>query len=132
MKALRFMTYFVFALTLSLTFCKKDDAAKSAKEILMSKSWKMVSSKLNGVETIEDCVKDDILTFGANGTYTYNVSTILCYEGETSYSGSWTISDDGKTITVDGDAGSAVITESQIVATTVYGTDTLVVTLIPA
>jgi hypothetical protein len=131
MKALNFSVYFVLVFALSLSSCKKDEGAKSPKEILTSKSWKMVSSKLNGVETLEDCDKDDYLTFAANGTYIYNVSTIKCYDGDENYSGVWTLSDDGKTITVDGEPGSVVITESQVVATTVMGTDTLVVTLIP-
>ena len=116
---------------MSVSSCKKDETNKSAKEILMSKSWKMSSSKLNGVETIEDCVKDDFLTFAANGTYTYNVGAITCSEYDTSYSGTWTLSADGKTITVDGEPGTVVITENQIVATTMFGTDTLEVTLIP-
>jgi hypothetical protein len=131
MKALNFSVCFVLVLALSLSSCKKDDGAKSPKEILTSKSWKMISSKLNGVETIQECDKDDYITFAANGTYNYNVSAIKCYDGDENYSGVWTLSNDGKTITVDGEPGSVVITENQVVATTIVDTDTLVVTLIP-
>jgi lipopolysaccharide export system protein LptA len=98
----------------------------------MSKSWKITSMKVNGAETLVNCEKDDILTFLANGTYTYNVGTNKCDPSETNYTGSWTVSDDGKTIVFDGDNGTVVITESQVVATYVSGVNTNIVTLIPA
>ena len=124
----------VMGLLLILSSCKKKEetSALTPKEILMSKSWKITSMKVNGVETLVNCEKDDVLTFLANGTYTYNVGTNKCDPSETNYPGTWTLSDDGKTIVFDGDNGTVVITESQVVATYVSGVNTNIVTLIPA
>jgi hypothetical protein len=124
----------VMGLLLILSSCKKkeDTSALTPKEILTSKSWKIASMKVNGVETLENCEKDDVLTFLANGIYTYNVGTNKCDPSETNYTGTWTLSDDGKTMVFDGDNGTAVITESQVVATYLSGMNTKVVTLIPA
>jgi len=133
MKPLKFLFVFVFALTMSVSSCKKDESnASTPKDILTAKSWKLSSMKVNGIETIEDCSKDDIMTFAANGTYSTTVGAITCYDGETNTSGTWTLSNDGKTLTVDGDAYSAVITESKVVVTIVVGTETMEMTVIPA
>jgi triacylglycerol esterase/lipase EstA (alpha/beta hydrolase family) len=132
MKTLKFLIFFVLALTMSVSSCKKDESNTSTpKDILTSKSWKLSSLKVNGVETIEDCNKDDIMTFAANGTYTTTVGAITCYSGETNTTGTWSLSTDGKTLTVDGDAYSVVITESKVVATIVIGTETTELTVIP-
>jgi heat shock protein HslJ len=125
----------VMGLVLILNGCNKKEEKTSPstpKEILTSKSWKITSTKVNGVEVLQDCEKDDVLTFLANGTYTYNVGTNKCNTSDTNYTGTWTLSDDGKTIVFDGDNGTAVITESQVVATYVSEGSTHVVTLIPA
>jgi hypothetical protein len=133
MKTGKFLTLFAFALMMSVSFCKKDESnTVTPKEMLTSKSWKMTSMKVNGMEILEDCTKDDIMTFAGTGTYSTSVGTITCYDGETNNSGTWTLSSDGKTLTVDGDPYSVVITETQLVATYVDGTDTMVMTLIPA
>jgi hypothetical protein len=133
MKTLKFLIFIVFALAMSVSSCKKDDSNSSTpKGILTSKSWKLSSLKINGVETIEDCNKDDIMTFAANGTYTTTVGAITCYDGETNTSGTWSLSSDGKTLTVDGDAYSSVITESKVVVTIVIDTETMEMTVIPA
>ena len=124
----------VMGLLLILSSCKKKEetSALTPKEILMSKSWKITSMKVNGVETLANCEKDDVLTFLANGTFTYNVGTNKCDLSDTNFTGTWSLSDDGKNIVFDGDNGTAVITESQVVATYVSGTNTNIVTLIPA
>jgi hypothetical protein len=125
----------VMGLVLILSSCKKTEEKTSTltpKEILTSKPWKITSEKVNGVETLVNCEKDDVLTFLANGTYTYNIGANKCDPSETNYTGTWTLSDDGKTIVFDGDNGTAVITESQVVATYVSEGSTYVVTLIPA
>ena len=129
MKSISYLVLFVFALAITVTSCKKDKL--TPKEMLTAKSWKLSSSKVNGVETIEDCSKDDILIFAVNGTYSMTVGSILCYDGDTNYTGSWTLSADGKTITVDGEPTPIIITESKLVVTTVDGTQTTVITLIP-
>jgi hypothetical protein len=131
MKPTNYFLLFVIALAIVATSCKKDKA-KSGKEILTSVSWKMTSSKVNGVvQAIEDCAKDDFLTFTVDGNYTYNVGALTCYEGEATYGGTWTLSADEKTLTVDGDAAAVVITENQISVTITGGSDTTVMIFVP-
>jgi hypothetical protein len=130
MKSLNYLLLFVIALALTVPSCKKD--TKSGKEILTSVSWKETSVKINGaVQTIADCAKDDYLTFITDGTYTYNVGALTCYDGDVSYSGTWTLSADEKTLTVDGDPASVVITESKIVVTVIDGSDTIEMVFVP-
>jgi hypothetical protein len=134
MKSINYLVLFVFALTMSVSSCKKDSSnTLTPKEMLTAKSWKLSSYKLNGVEAMDDCLKDDIIAFAANGTYSNIVGAITCYDGEINYSGTWTLSSDGKTITLDGDPSSIEIMESKLVITqTLSGTDTVILTLIPA
>jgi hypothetical protein len=132
MKSTSYFLLFIFTFTLTVTSCKKDETTKSAKEILTSKSWKMSSSKHNGIEVIEDCTKDDILTFATDGTFTATVGSITCYFGETGYSGAWTLSNDGKNLTMDEYPASVSISENKMTVTSTDGTDTVVMTFIPA
>ena len=97
-----------------------------------SDNTKHTSSKQNGVEVIEDCTKDDIITFATYGTFTTTVGSITCYYGETGYSGTWTLSSDGKTLTIDEYPASVSITEYKITVTSTDGTDTVVMMFIPA
>jgi hypothetical protein len=130
MKLTNYLLLLVIALALTMVSCKKD--TKSATEILTSKSWKISSQKLNGVaQAVETCQTDDFLTFASGGTYVYNIGTVTCYDGEVTYDGTWILSADGKTITVDGVIASVVITESQIVVTITDGSDTIEQILIP-
>jgi len=130
MKSINYLVLFVFALTITVSSCKKDTL--TPKEMLTAKSWKLSSSKVNGVETIEDCSKDDIMTFAADGTYSTTVGAITCYVGDINTTGVWTLSSDGKTLTLDSeDPYSIMITESKLVVTIVDGTDTIEMTLIP-
>ena len=132
MKSVIYSVLFIFALTITISSCKKDESTKSAKEILTSKSWKVLSSKINGVaEVIEDCQKDDILSFALSGTYTYNVGTNKCDADETTYDGTWSLSANGKTITVDGELASVVITENQIKITLTIDTSIYEMIYIP-
>jgi len=71
------------------------------------------------------------MTFNTTGTYVYSIGAITCYDGETGYDGIWILSDDEKTITLDGDPASVVITESKIVVTITDGFDTIEQIYIP-
>ena len=99
--------------------------------MLTAKSWKLVSNKVNGVESIEYCSKDDILTFAVNSTYSMFVGSIICNEGEKNYAGTWILSDDGKTIVVDSAPASIAIAKSKLVVTVVDGSAFMEKTLIP-
>jgi hypothetical protein len=92
----------------------------------------MSSTRQNGVEVQKDCTKDDIITFLTDGTFITTVGSITCYSGETGYSGTWSLSGDGKTLTIDEYPSSVLITENKITATSTDGTDTVVMTFIPA
>lgn len=134
MKTVNYFLLLVFALALAIPSCKKDKE-KSAKEILTSKSWKISSIKLNNVEVIssllEPCDMDNYQTFTIDGNYTEYVNTIKCDVSETDYMGTWSLSADGKTFTLDGQELSAEITEEKMVFTMSDGGNTLVITFIP-
>ncbi|GEM_PF-650687 len=85
--------------------CKKDDDdSKTKKEMITAKDWKYKSiiSTVNGVssDTIEDCIKDDKLSFKLNGTFTTDPGTSLCDGNEKPSDGTWTLTSDEKTLTI--------------------------------
>jgi len=130
MKSINYLLPLIFALAMIFPSCKKND--KTAKEILTSKSWKMSSEKINNVLVpMDDCVKDDFVTFSAAGTYVVNIGAATCYDGQTGFDGTWTLSADEKTLTLDGDPASVVITESQLVVTLTDGPDTIEEIFVP-
>jgi hypothetical protein len=131
MKSIKYLVLFVFALTLTVSSCKKDET-KTKKEMLTAKSWKMSSIKINGVAgVIEDCEKDDIITIAANGTTSSNRGAIKCDPNETNSTGTWTLSDDEKYLTVDGSTFTIIeLTGSKLVLSRVEGTETIEMTLI--
>ena len=57
---------------------------------------------------IEDCEKDNFLTFAPDGTYIFNPGTNKCSSDESADSGSWALSSDEKYIIVDGDSAKLV------------------------
>lgn len=131
MKAINSLLLIVFTLVLSVTSCKEDKL--TPEEILTANSWKASSVKDNGVsKEIPVCSGDDIITFNANGTYSYIPGANKCDPGDTNRTGTWSLSNGGNTLTMDGNSGSAVITESKLVITLVIGTHTIETTFIPA
>jgi hypothetical protein len=131
MKSINCLLLVIFALTITVSSCKKD--ALTPAEMLTAKSWKYSTMKYNGtLQTIESCQMDDILTFKTDGTYSYNVGSSTCYTGQTSYTGVWSLSTDGKSITVDGDVATVVISKSKVVVTVNDGGDITEMTFVPA
>ena len=61
------------------------------KSIITHKKWSPVSYKINGVESIEDCMSDDVIKFNADGTYT-NTANTAC-DDESDDKGTWTFDD---------------------------------------
>ena len=97
------------ALAVTVTSCKKDESNLTKKEMLTAKSWKILSSKSDGVaDIIDDCQKDDFLNFAASGAYTFNPGTNKCYSDDDTYSGTWSFSNDEKYLIVDGDSAKLV------------------------
>jgi glutamine cyclotransferase len=107
-KSIRHFTvvlFISFAFAIIVTSCNKDDSNMTKKEMLTAKSWKISSSKTNGVaDVIEDCQKDDFLTFATDGTYTFNPGTNKCFSTESIDNGTWELTSDEKYLIVDGDS----------------------------
>ena len=114
-----------FAFVANVTSCKKDGPNLTKKEMLTAKTWKLLSSKSNGVaNVIEDCEKDDFLNFAASGTYTVNPGTNKCDPEETTDSGTWLLSSDEKYMIVDGDSATIVeLTASRFTFSMTYDKD---------
>lgn len=128
MKSMKFLLLMgVAVLTLFSSSCSKDKD-KTRKEILLSKSWTLTAQKIVSTGTdipIEDCNKDDYITFKEDGTYVLYHGTTLCDPNETNETGTWSLSADEKTITVDGENGAIQeMTETIIIVqvTTIIGT----------
>ena len=135
MKAFNYLIPFVLGLTLVVA-CQEDEETNSKKEILASKSWKVSTYKVNGEEmALMDCQKDNYITYDANGTYIDYVGTIKCSISETNINGTWTLSDDGKILSLVSIQGvqsaSVEITESKLVLTITDDTDIIVITCVP-
>jgi hypothetical protein len=103
MKKINYLLLFVFTLTMSISSCKKDESTSAKvlttqernKEIIIASSWKISSQvKYDASVAIQDCEKDDLYTFFADGTFTGNVGSLIC-NGETNSSGTWIIYADG-------------------------------------
>jgi hypothetical protein len=114
-----------FAFTVIVTSCDKDESNLTKEEMLTAKSWKILSSKTNGVaDVIEDCQKDDFLTFATNGTYTFNPGTNKCYSEDVIDSGTWALSSDEKYLIVDGDSAKVEeLTASRFTFSITYDQD---------
>ena len=135
MKAFNYLIPFVLGLTLVVA-CREDEETNSKKEILASKSWKVSTYKVNGEEmALMDCQKDNYITYDANGTYIDYVGTIKCSISETNINGTWTLSDDGKILSLVSIQGvqsaSVEITESKLVLTITDDADIIVITCVP-
>ena len=115
----------IAACGLLFTSCKKDD--KSPTEILANGSWKLSKdeSKLSTSSTwtnltIESCTADDFTVYSTSGSYTTDEGATKCdpLDDQTT-TGAWTVSSDGKTMTVDGIAFTSEISEDKVVLTLV-------------
>jgi hypothetical protein len=95
--------------------CKKD-GAKSETEILTSTKWKVTSITVNGTEVIDDCQKDDILIFATDCTYTVDPGIIRCDPDDKTRTGTWYLSDGGKSLFLfDSLCSIVAITENKLV-----------------
>ena len=133
MKLFKYLFLFVIALTITIASCKKDEVAKSRKELLTSKQWKFLSSKTNGVaDVISDCKKDDFVIFSSNGTYTWNPTTVKCYPSDAIQTDTWTLLSDEKTLTLDGSNVTTIVelTESRLVISTLDAGDIMETTFV--
>jgi hypothetical protein len=131
--------YTVLYLTLLFVIfsCQRDEEIKSGKDIIISSSWKTHAYIINGEEIeLEECQKDDYLTFAANGTYTDFRGLLQCPgEIQTDFNGTWTLSQDEKTLTLTSFQGvlsfSIEISESKMTLTNLDDGDIIVLILVP-
>lgn len=115
MKSTKYLILFILALTLTVPSCKKEETTLSKKEMLTAKSWQLSSIKENGVtDVLDDCDKDNILTFLLNGTYTFDPNVIKCDLKSEIESGTWSLSSDEKFLTLDDGTQMAIVELSKI------------------
>ncbi len=124
------------AATIGTTACKKDDEKSNEDKLTAVSCWKQ--TKFEGFDTttntwlvvpIDDCEKDDCVTFKADKTTAIDAGIAKCDPTDPQITtGSWSLSADGKTLTViDGlDVTLAAILElsgSKLVLEIVDGSD---------
>jgi hypothetical protein len=122
MKTINCCVFFIFALTITVSSCKKDESnpevilstSERMKATLTEGSWTKSFLKLNGDSVaLQECEKDDVYTFLKDGTVLYHVDAVIC-GGETDGSGTWSLSIDGKTLTLDGIPWSIEINKGRL------------------
>lgn len=132
MKTTNYLLFFILALGLNVSImsCKDDEDPLTKREILSAKSWRLISEKVNGVENILDCEKDDLITFAPNGQYFLNPNTITCFPDEPIEGGTWDLSADEKTLIINGGNLNIVeLTETKLIVSGVLGNETFVLEL---
>lgn len=98
MKALKTILLIV-SLTVFWVGCRKDNVTIE-KEFLTSVKWKIVSAKVNGIESVKDCDKDDLLIFNTDGTFTYHPGSLVCTEGQTGMTGTYRFSENEAQVSI--------------------------------
>jgi len=62
---------------LAMTACKKENSLSSS-EILTSQDWRITSRITDGLEDLDDCEKDDKITFSSEGIYNVAPGDLGC------------------------------------------------------
>lgn len=98
-----------------LNACEKEPS-KTKKDVLIAKRWAWSAYKHNGIESaLLDCEKDDYYMYASNGTYQFIDSRVKCSNFTSDKTGTWSLSEDEKTLTMGGIATYTVdITETQL------------------
>ncbi|WP_028981290.1 lipocalin family protein [Sporocytophaga myxococcoides] len=144
------LTLLAFCGLLVFAGCKKDkdDATPNnpqqdskTKELIVGKNWKLTAAKalipIISTDTTDiynstnplvtqfvDCIKDDIITYNADGTYTLDPKTTVCSPALPT-SGTWELSADQKTLTTDkGTDNERVLNLISVSSTTINATTT--------
>lgn len=124
----------ILSVVMVFSSCKKDeDDAKSKKDILVAKTWQITAITINpgmdlGDGTIitdlfafmDDCAKDDFMTFKTDGSYTTDEGASKCDEADPQTSqGTWAINADETQMTIDGEPATIKeMTENKLIVTT--------------
>jgi hypothetical protein len=100
MKRISYVMMMVFAamLTMGWTSCT-DEEVNETKMII--RPWNLISKKVLGVETLnEPCERDDVWNFKSDGSYTIDPKE-KCGD-EAMKTGTWSLSADGSSLTLNG------------------------------
>jgi hypothetical protein len=96
-------------ISLALCSCNKDKgpSKEEINESLLtgtdSKTWLIVSSTINGVESLPNCVKDDFWTFKKSKQVTRQNQTTSCTNGiPDNQTSTWSFGNDGEWLTFFG------------------------------
>ena len=104
----------LLALVFIGTSCKKDDE-KTSKDYLTAHDWKLTSVKIGGIaSTLDDCDKDDSVTFHDDGEYHSDEGATKCEPTDPQETtGTWSISSSTtpETLTIKYDDGGTQVTE---------------------
>jgi len=100
MKLNLFIVLLATCTALSFASCKKEDAA-SKKELLTTGTWKVVALTAQAgpvtydlYKEMDDCDKDDYLTFKPDGVIEYNAGATKCEEDDAQVeTGTWKFTD---------------------------------------
>jgi hypothetical protein len=88
--------------------CKKSSSNKTRTELLTSASWRQTGAEyktgggawVNSFASIDDCVKDDIITFRADGTVVLDEGATKCDPSDPQVSsGMWAFQNDETVLT---------------------------------
>ncbi len=88
---------------------KTETTPKTVEELIAGGSWKITKEEIKlgpapFIDDIDDCQKDDLLSFKENGTYSLDAGKVKCYEDEMQIeTGEWTLTSDNKNIIIDGE-----------------------------
>lgn len=95
--------------------CKKEEKL-SRTDLLTSGSWKLSSmTSTVGAVTVDmyarmdDCDRDNYITFSANGTMETNVGEIKCEEGDKNEISAWNFSENETIINTDDDFSGTIL-----------------------
>ena len=103
------------AASIGMTACKKDEKSNEDK-LTASSCWKQTKSEtfdpatsIWTADAIDDCDKDDCATFKADKTVTFDEGATKCDPAdEQTINGTWSLSADGKTLTITEPSTGAV------------------------
>ncbi|MBK7809792.1 MAG: lipocalin family protein [Saprospiraceae bacterium] len=118
MKQFKFLLFILLA-SIIIPSCSKDDNdSKSNTDLLTSAPWKYVDFKVAGMSLLEDCQRDDIITFSKDFNSVFNPGTMKCDPSEVIEAGTWSFSADEKSLIIDGDSATiASLTSTSLVLT---------------
>jgi hypothetical protein len=100
MKKLMFFVMASMMLLSGLTSCKKEVVEPLSTRIV-GKSWKLSKINTGGADKVlQDCQKDDKLTFNVAGDFVWNIGTAKCSGEAANKTGNWTADEAAQSLAV--------------------------------